>query len=97
MDRTVSSIAHRTAPVAQIWVDRRRAIVARPDRVGVKRVREFSIPDDEVARIGALAAVVHCVVDAPRVVVLGAPDMRTLLEREYVGVVHRPERIVDVA
>jgi hypothetical protein len=40
--------------------------------------------------------VVRAVGDRQRVVILGPSSARLALEREYVAIYHRPDRIVDV-
>jgi hypothetical protein len=83
-------------PDAITWVDRRRAIVARRTSRGAIDVEEFPFPPDEPGRLLAIAAVVHAIGESDRVVVMGPESARTRLEREYVAISHRPDRLVDV-
>ena len=95
--------AHKTPtvtiarPSAVAWVDERHAIVAR------------SVADDDVvvselaARTSGgrtdatyLARVVDEIGDQDRLVILGPSATRLALEREYVTIYHRPDRLVDV-
>jgi hypothetical protein len=92
---------HRRTPIlptdgALVWIDHDRAIVTRLGPVRELHVREFSIPPGSEAGHTALREVVRSVLDVERLVVLGSDDMRTTLEREYVTVTQRPDRIRDV-
>jgi hypothetical protein len=55
--------------------------------------RGATAPDDDPTFLARVADVID---DADRVVILGPCDMRTRLEREYVTIWHRPDRLVDV-
>jgi len=77
------------------WVDRRRALIVKtaPDgSVEIGRV-ERDVPGDGRTY---LARIVHEIGDRDRVVVVGPWPERTALEREYVAVYQRPERLVDL-
>jgi hypothetical protein len=78
------------------WIDRRHAIVALTTPRGAIDVQEFVLPDDEPGRLVELAAIVHAIGDRDRIVVMGPEPSRTSLEREYVSIVRRPDRLVDV-
>jgi hypothetical protein len=43
-----------------------------------------------------LAAVAHAIGDRDRILVLGPEPSRTSLEREYVSIFRRPDRLVDM-
>lgn len=95
--RTVipSTIAHPSGAVT--WIDSSRAIIARTGTSGgisVKVVR----PDPELADkvIPFLARVVDEIGDRDRVLIMGPDAMRVELEREYVTIFRRPDRLVDV-
>lgn len=83
-------------PDAITWVDRRRAIVARRMPGGAVDVEEFTFPQDETGRQLAFAAVAHAIGESDRVVVMGPESARTRLEREYVAISHRPDRLVEI-
>jgi hypothetical protein len=78
---------------AIVWVDRRRALVTRAAPTGALRVREFRIADATDVPTMRYAEVVHAVMDADDVVVMGQPDARLELEREFVAIVKRPDRL----
>lgn len=78
------------------WIDRHRAIVARRTPRGAIEVNEFDLPSDEPAQQIALASVAHALAEGDRVAVMGAEPVRTRLEREYVAISHRPDRLVDM-
>jgi len=83
---------------AVVWIGPEMAMIARRDGAGEVDIldipRSSAGPDDPrhylvevVDRIGAAA----------RVVVLGPDALRLDLEREFVAIGHRPDRIVDVS
>jgi len=82
---------------AVTWIDHRSALVAHRSEGGLPVVVEVTrdplVADDDPT---FLARVTDEIGDADRVVILGPGDMRTRLEREYVTIWHRPDRIVDV-
>jgi hypothetical protein len=79
---------------AVVWVDEERAIVSGTTPDG-------SIESEQLER-GAcsqneyLAHVVHEIGDRPRVSIVGPSAMRLALEREFVSISHRPERLVGI-
>jgi hypothetical protein len=92
---TRERVAYRTvAPSAVAWINGRQAIVARTDRTG--RTSTCEIERGVEPEGSYLALVVRAIGDRDRVVILGPSSMRLALEREYVAIYHRPERLVDV-
>jgi hypothetical protein len=80
-------------PDAVVWVDERHAIVARSDDGGIatteiRRVRQ--------AETRFLARVVHEIGDREHVMIVGPYPIRLALEREYVAISHRPDRLIAV-
>ena len=78
-------------PDAVVWVDERHAIVARADSGGIETT--------EIRRVGLtetryLARVVHEIRDQQRVMLVGPHPIRLALEREFVAISHRPDRLV---
>ncbi|MFZ5853086.1 MAG: hypothetical protein ACOYXS_01095 [Chloroflexota bacterium] len=90
-----STLAHPSGAVT--WIDSTRAIVARTGRNGRISVSVIR-PDPELVeeRIPFLSQVVDEIGDRDRVVIMGPDAMRVELEREYVTIFQRPDRIVDV-
>lgn len=82
------------APSAVVWVNGRRAIVAAMGREG--SVSTCDISRGSLREPDYLAQIVRVIGDRERVVILGPGTMRLALEREYVTIFHRPERLVDV-
>ena len=81
------------APDAVVWIDERHAIVARSDDGGIATT--------EIRRVGQpetryLARVVHEIRDQSRVMLVGQYPIRLALEREYVAISHRPDRLVAI-
>lgn len=82
------------ASAAVAWIDAHHAVVARTDEAGSSRVE---IDADALGgTVPYLARVVDEIGDRERVVILGPDAMRVELEREYVAINHRPERLLDV-
>ena len=80
-------------PDAVVWVDERHAIVARSDEGGIATT--------EIRRIGQsesryLAHVVHEIGGREHVMIVGPQPLRLALERAYVAVSHRPDRLIAV-
>jgi hypothetical protein len=92
-----SSPAPRAASAATAWIDLRHALVGRTTPGGDIEVVELARPtrlDEPLEQW--IAVVADAIGDRERVLILGAGPMRLALEREYVAIFHRPERIVDV-
>jgi hypothetical protein len=93
--RTLDRVAGRdTLPSMVVLIDDRRAIIAAKDRAG-------RISTSEIVRVwrsesAFLAQVVGRLADCARVVILGPSSARLALEREYVAISHRPDRLVDL-
>jgi hypothetical protein len=78
---------------AVVWIDRGRAIVVRGSGTGEPASLELPMPPTTSGTPPALADIAHRIGDVDRVLVLGADDLRTALEREIVAIGHRPEAI----
>lgn len=85
--------ARELRPDAVVWVDERHAIVARSEDGGIAttEIRRISQPETRY-----LARVVRELGDREHVMVVGPQPIRLALEREYVAISHRPERLVGV-
>jgi hypothetical protein len=86
-----------TGRAAVVWVDAARAVVARAAPSGPGEIIEHASSDPcpdvwpcYVARIA------HELAGCDRVFVSGAADMRLELEREFVALYGRPERLIDL-
>lgn len=79
---------------AVVWINGRRASLAAMDGDG--QVSTCEIERGSGSEPEFLATVVRAIGERARVVVLGPGSMRLALEREYVGIHHRPDRLVDV-
>jgi hypothetical protein len=88
---------NRTAELGSstiVWIDERHAIVASTTSEGgmtTKRVDRGAGLETEY-----LAHVVHEVGDRPIVSIVGPSNVRIALEREFVAISHRPERLVGI-
>jgi hypothetical protein len=81
-------------PDAVVWIDEARAIVARLEpegRIATVEIRRLQQPE---ARY--LSHVVHEIGNHEHVLVVGPHPIRVALERRYVGVSHRPDRLMPV-
>lgn len=88
------AISEVTAPSAVVWIDGRQAVVAAMSRDGGISTSEITrgwLPEPSY-----LAQVVRVIGDRQRVVILGPSSVRLALEREYVAMFRRPDRLVDV-
>jgi hypothetical protein len=81
-------------PSAVVWINERHATVARmgeDDRISMNEIDRGTGPE-----LQYLAHVVHELGDQERVMIVGPGPMRLALEREYVSISHRPDRLVSV-
>ena len=81
-------------PSAVVWINRRRAMVATMSRDG--RVTTCEISRGWLPDRAYVSQVVRVIGDRQRVVILGPSSVRLALEREYVSMYQRPDRLVDV-
>lgn len=82
---------------ALAWIDHHTAVVTRLTAAGDPTMEDFAfLDDDPEARASVIARIVHAVTDCRRLTVVGDDDMRTLLEREYVALLHRPDRLFEI-
>ena len=81
----------KTRPDAVVWVDEQHAIIARrePEGISTVEIRRLSRPANRF-----LAQVVHEIAGRGPVMLIGSAPIRLELERRYVAVSHRPDRIV---
>jgi len=91
---TTADPLRRTGAVT--WIDGGQALVGRKTAGGWVDVATVhaEAPDDPRTY---LARVAHEIGDADRVMIIGPDALRTELEREYVSIYRRPERLLDVA
>lgn len=82
------------APSAVVWINGRQAIVAAMSTDG--HISTCEISRGWWPQSTYLAQVVHVIGDRQRVVILGPSSVRLALEREYVTMFRRPDRLVDV-
>ena len=82
------------APSAVAWINGRQASVAMMSGDG--RISTCEITRGWLPEGAYLAQVVRVIGDRQRVVILGPSSARLALEREYVAMFLRPDRLVDV-
>ena len=82
------------ASSAVAWINRRQASVAAMGGDG--GISTCEISRGSLSEGAYLAQVVRLIGDRQRVVILGPSSVRLALEREYVAVFQRPDRLVDV-
>ncbi len=80
-------------PNAVVWINAHQAVVARAggDRISLVEIDRGGDPETQY-----LAHVVHEIGDGERVMIVGSGPMRLALEREYVSIHHRPDRLISV-
>lgn len=81
-------------PSAVVWINGRRASVVAMSSDGCMSTCEISrgwLPESSY-----LSQVVRVIGDCQRVMILGPSSVRLALEREYVAMYRRPDRLVDV-
>lgn len=81
-------------PSAVVWVDADHAIVASTDPDG--GIATGTVDRGAESETEYLAHVVHEIGNRPTVSVVGPSSMRLALEREFVAISHRPERLVGI-
>ena len=82
------------AESAVAWINGRQALVATMARDG--EIFTCEINRGQSPEPSYLALVAHALGDRDRVMILGSSSARLALEREYVAIYHRPDRLVDV-
>jgi hypothetical protein len=81
-------------PSAVVWINGRNAIVARVKDDG--SISTHTVDRGLDAATVYIEHVIHEIGDRERVVILGPNSVRLALEREYVAIFQRPDRLVDV-
>ena len=79
---------------AVVWVDADHAIVASTSPNG--GIATETVDRGTGGETEYLAHVVHVIGDRPTVSVVGPSSVRLALEREFVAISHRPERLVGI-
>ena len=79
-------------PDAVVWLDEVHAILALRDEAGAISTAEFRRSQQPEPRY--LAQIVHQLGGSEHVLILGPEDARVALERRFVAVTHRPERLM---
>jgi hypothetical protein len=91
MHETTNAIAAQR-PDAVVWIDEGHAIVARLEpegRISSVEIRRLQQPENRY-----LGHVVHEIGNREHVLVVGPEPIRVALERRYVSVSHRPDRLI---
>lgn len=83
-----------TARSAVVWINGHRADVTTMSDDG--RISTCEITRGWLSEPAYLAQVVQLIGDRQRVVILGPSSIRLALEREYITLFRRPDRLVDV-
>jgi hypothetical protein len=78
------------------WIDRSHAIVARTMPSGAIDITEIDLTMGDGTDPASLTRVADAIGNRERVLVTGSLGMRTALERQYVAIYQRPDRLVDV-
>lgn len=94
MPKPIAESVGSASPSAIAWIDGDQAIIARVGADG--RESTCDITRGSLPEPAYLALVVRAIGDRQRVLILGPSDLRLGLEREYVSIYRRPDRLVDV-
>lgn len=87
----------QTRPSAVVWIDDGHAYVATTNAANGDFLFAEVRPHPDTGHDETyLARVVDAIGDRERVAILGPDSQRLALEREYVLIFHRPERLIDV-
>ena len=82
------------SPTAVVWINGRHAVVAVADgEVGITSSTVERVVESEADFV---ARIVGAVGDSARVMVLGPTSLRLAVQRAYVAVSHRPDRLVEL-
>jgi hypothetical protein len=81
-------------PSAVVWINGREATVVEMEAEG--NVSTCEISRGWLSELPYLAQVVRSIGDRQRVLILGPNSIRSALEREYVAMFRRRDRLVDV-
>jgi hypothetical protein len=81
-------------PSTVVWVDQDHAIVARTEADG--GIAAEQVERGRASETEYLAHVVHEIGDRATVSIAGPTWIRLALEREFVAINHRPERLVGI-
>jgi hypothetical protein len=92
VERAGRAVAPR--PSAAVWINSRSAIIALMGDDG--QVSTCEIDRGVEPEQSFLAIVVRAIGDRERVLIIGPGAARLALEREYVSIYQRPDRLVDV-
>jgi len=93
--QTLGATANQTAvPSAVVWINGRQANVALMSYDG--HITTCEISRGWLSEQSYLAQVVRVIGDRARVVIMGPSPARLALEREYVTIFRRLDRLVDV-
>lgn len=79
---------------AAVWINGRSALIALMGDDG--RISTCEIDRGIEPELSYLAIVVRAIGDRERVLIVGPSSTRLALEREYVSIYRRPDRLVDV-
>ena len=81
-------------PTAVVWINEGQALVARSTGDGISMVEITRGVHPETQY---LAHIVHEIGDGERVMIVGSGPLRLALEREYVSISHRPDRLISAS
>jgi hypothetical protein len=96
LEATEHEAASRIRPrsSAVVWINGREAVIAETDAGGM--ILLTTVDRGVRPESAYLATVVRRIGDRERVMILGPGSTRLALEREYVAIHRRPDRLVDV-
>jgi hypothetical protein len=89
-------VSRGSAPTAVVWINARLAVVAVAHDDGERTICTQKVDRHIETETEFVGRVVAAVGDTERVMVVGPNHARLALERAYVAIYQRPDRIIDV-
>jgi hypothetical protein len=84
------------SPTAVVWVSGRHAVVAVADSDHIGGITSSTVEREIESEADFVTRIVSAVGDSERVMVLGPAGRRLAVQRAYVALSHRPDRLVEV-
>jgi hypothetical protein len=97
MDTASTIHEHAPAsPTAVVWISGRRADVAVADRDDICGITSTTVEREIESEADFVTRIVSAVGDSERLLVLGPASRRLAVQRAYVAISHRPDRLVEL-
>ena len=84
------------SPTAVVWISGRHAVVAVADRHDNCGITSTTVEREMESEADFVTRIVSAVGDSERLMVLGPASRRLAVQRAYVAISHRPDRLVEL-